>query len=73
MVSIPITHTPDVEWEVSLGQFDLYVVRPAGMVAHGVGFSFADEREAKLLAHYLNDPPTSSEKVYRHFLKLRER
>jgi hypothetical protein len=71
-MEIPVTHRPAVEWEVAKGQFDLYVVRPAGMVAYGVGFSFPDEREAKLLAHYLNDPPGSSEKVYRHFKKLRE-
>lgn len=71
MVEIPITHTPEVEWEVVRGQFDLFVVRPAGMVSEKIGFLFPDEREAKLCAHYLNDPPSSSEKVYRHFLKLR--
>jgi hypothetical protein len=69
MAELPI-QSGYVQWVVEQGRFDLWYVRPEGMVADGIGFSFTDKGEADLCAKYLTDPPYDSETVYRAFKKL---
>lgn len=69
MVELPI-ESGYVQWEVAQGRFDLWYVRPAGMCADGVGFSFTDKAEAELCARYLADPPYGCDEVYRDFKRL---
>lgn len=69
MVQIPIK-SGYVQWAVEQGRFDLWYVRPEGMCADGVGFSFTNKSEAELCARYLTDPPRYDEDVYLDFKNI---
>lgn len=62
-----VSRAPKVQWMIVRGQFDLWVVRPAGADIYGVGFQTPHEKEAKLMCAYLNNPPISIETVIKHF------
>ena len=69
MVSVEIK-SGFTQWVVEQGRFDLWFVRPEGMVADGIGFSFTNKAEAELCAKYLADPPSDAERIYRDFRKI---